>query len=125
MRQESLMKEQAVRIENFHQEEFCGSRQQFREQLWEQKGGIESFPGNEGRIAQARVNVRGALRVFSVLFCHSEGWTPRNEALLEAVLKQARTTGHPWLVACDANMCPEDFEKSLWFQRERRCMWWT
>ena len=25
---------------------------------------------------------------------HSEGWTPRNEALLEAVLKQTRTTRH-------------------------------
>ena len=52
-------------------------------------------------------------------FWHSEGWTPRNEALLEAVLKQARTTRHQWLIACDANMCPKDFEKSLWFQREQ------
>ena len=79
---------------------------------------IESIPENEGRIAQTWVNVRGGLRVFSVYFWHSEGWTPRNEALLQAELKQARTTRHPWLIACDANMCPEDFEKSLWFQRE-------
>ena len=35
---------------------------------------------------------------------------------MEAVVKQARTTRHAWLIACDANMCPEDFEKSLWFQ---------
>ena len=83
-----------------------------------EEGAIESIPGNEGRIAQAWVNVRGGLRIFSVYFWHSEGWTPRNEALLEAVLKRARTTRHPWLKACDANMCPEDFEKSLWFQRE-------
>ena len=48
-----------------------------------------------------------------ISFWHSEGWTPRNEALLEAVLKQARSIRHPWLVTCDANMCPEDFEKSL------------
>ena len=48
-------------------------------------------------------------------FWHSEGSTTRNEALLEAVLNQAQT----WLVAGDANMCPEDFEKSLWFRRER------
>ena len=82
------------------------------------EGAIESIPGNEGRIAQAWVNVRGGLRVFSVYFWHSEGWTLRNEALLEAVLKQTGTTRHPWLIACDANMCPEDFEKSLWFQRE-------
>ena len=88
--------------------------------MWEwKKGAIESIPGNEGRIAQAWVDVGGGLRVFSVYFWHSEGWTPRNEAILEAVLKRARTTKHPWLTACDANMCPEDFEKSLWFQREQ------
>ena len=61
------------------------------------------------------VNVQGGLRVFSVYF--SEGWCPRNEALLEAVVKQAKVVRHPWLAACDANMCPEDFEKSHWFQR--------
>ena len=63
------------------------------------------------------VSIRGSLCVFSVYFWHSEGWTPRNEALLEAVVDQANTTRHPWLVACDANPYPEDFEKSLWFQR--------
>ena len=47
-------------------------------------------------------------------FWHSEGWTTRNEALLDAVVKQAKVTRHPWLIARDANMCPEDFEKSLW-----------
>ena len=52
----------------------------------------------------------------SVYFWHSEGWTPRNEALMEAVDKQVRTTRHPWLIACDANMCPEDFKKSPWFR---------
>ena len=41
---------------------------------------------------------------------------PRNEALMEAVVKQARTTWHSWLIACDANVCPEDFKKSLWFE---------
>ena len=83
-----------------------------------EEGVIESIPGNDGRIAQALVNVRGRLCVFSVYFWHSEGWTPRNEALPETVLKQARTTRHPWLIACDANMCPEDFENSLWFPME-------
>ena len=83
-----------------------------------EEGAIESIPGNEGRIAQACVNVREGLRVFSVYFWHSEGWTPRNDALLEAVLKQTRATRHPWLIACGANMCPEDFEKSLWFRME-------
>ena len=64
-------------------------------------GAVVSIPGNEGRTAQAWVNTRGSLRVFSVYFWHSEGWTPRNEALLEAVVKEAKV--------CDANMCPENF----------------
>ena len=63
-----------------------------------EEGAIKSIPGNEGRIAQAWLNVRGGLRVFPVYFWHSEGWTPRNEALLEAVVKQAKTTRHQWLV---------------------------
>ena len=33
-----------------------------------EEGEVASIPGNEGRIAQARVNVRGGLRVFSVYF---------------------------------------------------------
>ena len=49
---------------------------------------------NEKRIAQSRVNVRGSLCVFSVYFRHSEGWTPMSEALLEAVVMQARVTKH-------------------------------
>ena len=56
------------------------------------------------------------MRVFAVCFWHSEGWTTRNEALMDAVMKQVRTTGHPWLIACDANTSLEDFKKSLWFQ---------
>ena len=78
------MKGQAVRIDSIHQEVY----------LWQStailgavvgahEGAIESIPGNEGRLAQAWVNVRGGLRLFSVYFWHSEGWTPRNEALLE------------------------------------------
>ena len=58
------------------------------------EGAIESVSGNEGRIAQA-----------------STSGIPGNEALLEAVLKRARVTQHPWLIACDANMSPKDFEK--------------
>ena len=55
------------------------------------------------------------MRVFSKNFVHSQGWTPRSEALMEGVV-QKKTTWHPWLIACDANTCREDFEKSLWFQ---------
>ena len=49
------------------------------------------------------------MRSFAVYFWHSEGWRPRNEALMEAVVVQARTTRHPWLVARDANMDPTVF----------------
>ena len=63
--------------------------------IGEEGGAVESIPGNEGRIARSWVNVRGGMRIFSVYFRHSEGWTLRNETLLEAVVKQARTTRHP------------------------------
>ena len=52
------------------------------EQLLVQKKERLSESRNEGRIAQAWVNVRGGMRVFSVSFWHSEGWTPSNEALM-------------------------------------------
>ena len=112
------MKQQAVRIVITSGGVFVAIGSNLGAVVGAEEGAIESIPGNEGRPAQAEVNVRGGLRIFSVYFWRSEGWTPRNEALLEAVLKRARTTRHPWLVACDANMCPEDLEKSLWFQRE-------
>ena len=64
-----------------------------------EEGAVTCIRGNEGRIAQSWLNVRGGKRVFAVYFWHSEGWTPRNEALMEAVVKLARTTRYPWLVA--------------------------
>ena len=42
--------------------------------------------------------------------------TPRNEALLEAAVKQANTTRHPLLVECVVNLCPEDFERAGGFK---------
>ena len=85
----------------------------------EKEGAVTSIPGNEGRIIQAWVNVRGGMKVFAVYFWHAEGWTPRNEAILEAVLKSVRVTEHPWFVARDANMSPVDFEKTLWFRNNQ------
>ena len=109
------MKEQAVRIGSIHQEEFfVAVDSNMGAVIGEKEGAVASIPGNEGRITQAWVHVRGVCEFFSVYFWHSEGWTPRNEALLEAVLKRARVTRHPWLVACDAHTSPVDFEKSLW-----------
>ena len=82
--------------------------------IGKEEGAVTSIPGDEGRIAQAWVNLRGGVRVFAVYLWHSEGWTPRNDALMEALVKQPRVTRHPWLIACDANINPEDFKKSLW-----------
>ena len=60
----------------------------------EKEGSVASIPGNEGRITHSWVNVRGGMRVFSVHLWQSEGQIPRNEALLEAVIKRARVTRH-------------------------------
>ena len=49
---------------------------------------------------------------------HSEGWTPRYEALMEAVVKQTRTTWHPWWIGCNANMCPEDLQEEPLAQKQ-------
>ena len=71
-------------------------------------GAVVEAEEGTGRIAQSCVNVRGGLRIFLVYFWHSEGWTSRNEALLEAVLKRTQTTKHPY-----ANMSPEEFGRSM------------
>ena len=39
---------------------------------------------------------------------------------MEAVVKQARTTSHLWLVACDANMDSSEFRRGMWFKEECR-----
>ena len=46
--------------------------------------------------------------VFSEDFRHSEGWSLRKEALLEAVVKQVDAAKLPWLITCNASMCPKD-----------------
>ena len=38
-----------------------------------EEGATESIPGNEGRIAEACVNVRGGLRTFAVYFTRKDG----------------------------------------------------
>ena len=46
------------------------------------EGSVTWTPGNEGILDQAWVNARGGMRVLSVYFLFSEGWTPRNEAFM-------------------------------------------
>ena len=82
-------------------------------------GGVfVAHDSGERRVAQAWVNFRRCLRVFAVYFWHSEGWTPRKESLMEETVKQARTTRHPWLMACDANMDRQNVRKSAWFKEQ-------
>ena len=61
------------------------------------------------------MNCKGGLQSFAVYFWHSEGWTARNEALLETVILRIRDTQYPWLMACDANMEPNAFVQGRWF----------
>ena len=55
---------------------------------------------------------------FAVYLWHSDGGTPRQEALMVVVVKQARTTRHLWLVACDVTFGPTDIECGLWFKEK-------
>ena len=59
--------------------------------------------------------------IFAVYAWRPDWWTPRNEALVDAVVKQARTTRHPWLVACDANMDSKKFRRNACsFSRQKQ-----
>ena len=110
------MKEQATRIKSIHQEDF---RQQSGSSCWRERRSSCVHPRKEGRIAQVWVHARGGMRLFAAYFWHTEAWFPRDKAILEAVLKRTRATKHPWLIACDANMSPENFERSLWFRKDQ------
>ena len=51
--------------------------------IGKEAGAVKSIPGNVARIAQAWIDVGGYLRVFDVYSWHPEGWTAKNEALME------------------------------------------
>ena len=73
------MRKQAVRIVNARRVEFSLQS----EVTWlgadvgEEEGTVASVLGNECRITHIWVDVQGSMRVFSVYFWHSGGWTPR------------------------------------------------
>ena len=100
--QELRKRWQDMRIASTHQEDFFAV-DNLGAVVGAEEEAVESISGNEGKIDQAWVNVKGGLRVCSG---HSEEWSPRNEALLEAVLKRSRTTKHPWLIAYDVDISP-------------------
>ena len=80
-------------------------------------GGVkfDGFEENDGRIAEVCVKCHQGIHVFAVYFWHSEGWTTRSEELVKAVLRRVANTKSLWIVACDANMEPRDFEFCDWY----------
>ena len=42
--------------------------------------------------------------MIAVKQAHTEGWSPRHEALMEAVLTSMAGSKNPWIFACDGNM---------------------
>ena len=97
---------------------FCYSGQLLWEQLLakKKKEQLSQFEATREELPKAwSTCARRCACFLSITSGTRKVWTPRNEALMEEVIKQARTIRHPWLIACDANMCPEDVEKSLWF----------
>ena len=44
------------------------------------------------------INCQGGLFVLEACFWHTEGWTPRNEAIMEAILKSAASSVSPWIM---------------------------
>ena len=64
------------------------------------------------------IDKKEGLLVFADYFWESEGWTRRNEALLEAVIWRTRRDRYPWLITCDANMERETFQKRCRFRKE-------
>ena len=59
--------------------------------IGEEKGAVVSIPEIEGKKCTSIGECARRNAVFSVYLRNSEGWTLRNEALLEAVVKQERT----------------------------------
>ena len=85
-------------------------------------GKVEGLEENEGRIVQIWVNCKGGLQLFAVYFWYSEGWTTRNEVLMDAVVLRTRDTPCPWLMACDANVEPETLVQCKWFSERTMIM---
>ena len=66
---------------------------------------------HQGRITMAWVPIPRGLAIFSVCFYHSEGWTERNQQLLEALGDEVRKCAGLWVIGGDFDMEPENFEQ--------------
>ena len=69
-----------------------------------EEGAVTSIPRNQGRIVQTWCMCEEV--------CESFPYTSGTRHFM----KRVSTTRHPRLIACDANMCPKDFEKRLWLR---------
>ena len=76
---------------------------------------FDSLEVNEGRIAEAWAECHQGMHVFTVYFSHSEGWTTRSEGLVKALLRRVANTKSLWIIVCDANMEPRDFQFCDWY----------
>jgi hypothetical protein len=68
-----------------------------------------SPPGCNGRLAAGWTSAAGGLLVVSVYFWHSEGWSARNQTLMQKLTEVVRACGCLWLIGGDMNMAPETF----------------
>ena len=89
------MRMQAVKIRSTRREEFLGLSTAVWEQSISKEGAVPPIPRNEG------IDVRGGMRVFLCI--------PLAFGRLDPEERSFDGSG-------DANMSPENFEKSLWFQ---------
>ena len=63
-------------------------------------GKVNYPPGNAETIP-------GGIQICAVYFWHSGGSTVRDEARMEAVMINTRSTPQPWFSACGANVGPK------------------
>ena len=95
----------------------CSNRQQSWSSSGKEEGAVLPFPGSEGRIAQAWVNVPGSMRVFAVYSLALGMLDTEKEALMMEALKKQRRTRHPWLI-CDANMKQKTSRQAFGFKTD-------
>ena len=82
------------------------------EWVWPTRGWqTKAMSVQQGRITMAWAPILSGLTVFSVYFHHSEGWTERNQQLLEMLGDEVRRCARLWVIGGDFNMEPEAFEQ--------------
>ena len=80
------------------------------EWVWPTRGWqTKAISAHQGRITMAWAPILSGLTVFSVYFYHSEGWTERNQQLLEMLGDEVRRCAGLWVIGGDFNMEPEAF----------------